>query len=104
MKRPRIVLTDAAVTDILEQADWYEQRADQKLAKRWGNAVTSTVLRIVENPRSGSPCPFKANALAGVRRMAVAGFHKHLVFYRLQGRELHVLRVIHGARDLETLF
>jgi hypothetical protein len=28
-------LTDGAASDILEQADWYEQRADARLSSRW---------------------------------------------------------------------
>jgi hypothetical protein len=38
--------------DINEQADWYEEKSDQKLAERWSKAVTSAVLRILKNPDS----------------------------------------------------
>jgi plasmid stabilization system protein ParE len=31
----QIVLTDAAVNDILEQADWYQENSGLKLARRW---------------------------------------------------------------------
>jgi plasmid stabilization system protein ParE len=37
-------------------------------------------------------------------RVPVTGFPKHLIFYKVEGREVFVLRVIHGARDLENLF
>lgn len=104
MKRPRIVLGDLAVADILEQAGWYEEQSGSKLARRWENAITSTVLRIVETPRAGSPCRFAAEELRDVRRVPVAGFPRHLVFYQFRGKEIFVLRVIHGARDLESLF
>jgi len=50
VKTPRITLTDLAVADILEQADWYEAQADRKLAKRWEEAVTSTLLRLGQHP------------------------------------------------------
>jgi len=29
---------------------------------------------------------------------------KHLLFYRIRGAEVLVLRIVHGARDLEKLF
>jgi len=99
-----ISLADEAVADILEQAEWYESQADYKLAERWENAVTSTLLRILAMPRSGRLCHFKSGALAGIRRMAVDDFPKHLVFYRFRGKELFVLRIVHGARDLDRLF
>jgi plasmid stabilization system protein ParE len=31
-------------------------------------------------------------------------FPKHLLFYRFAEEEVFVLRVVHGARDLENLF
>ncbi len=104
MKRQRITLSDAAVADILEQADWYESQADSKLAERWENAVTATLLRALENPRSGSLCRFKSEELRDVRRAFIKEFPKHLVFYRFRHKELFVLRIVHGARDLESLF
>ncbi|MGZ4878178.1 MAG: type II toxin-antitoxin system RelE/ParE family toxin [Candidatus Angelobacter sp.] len=31
-------------------------------------------------------------------------FPRHLVFYRLQNQEMVILRIVHGARDRESLF
>jgi toxin ParE1/3/4 len=104
VKRLRISLSDAAANDILEQADWYEEQANARLGKRWQSAVSQALLRIVKNPRSGSPCSFKASELRGVRRIGIAGFPRHLVFYQAEKDTLMILRVIHGARDLESLF
>ena len=50
MKRPRISLSDTAANDILEQADWYEEQANARLAKRWERAVSQALLRVVKNP------------------------------------------------------
>ncbi|HKR97150.1 MAG TPA: hypothetical protein VJW55_17380 [Candidatus Angelobacter sp.] len=58
--RRRIVITEAAAADILEQADWYQAQSDQKLAQRWQTAVTTTVLRIVEAPLTGALCQFNS--------------------------------------------
>ena len=104
MKARRITLTEAAAADVLEQAEWYEVQADLKLAKRWERAVTSTLLRILRAPNAGSPCSFRAPELRTARRVAVSGFPKHLVFYQPHGDEVIVLRIVHGARDLENLF
>ncbi len=104
MKRAGIRLSDAAVGDILEQAEWYEQHSGRVLARRWEGAVTSALLLIRKNPRSGSLCSFKADELRGVRRRSIQKFPKHLIFYQADGGEVLILRVIHGARDLESLF
>lgn len=104
MNRTKLCLSDVATNDILEQADWYRQHSGQALANRWESAVTAALLRIVENPNSGSLCRFSADELQGIRRMPIARFPKHLVFYRAESGEILILRVIHGARDLESLF
>jgi toxin ParE1/3/4 len=104
VKKTRIAFTDAALADILEQSDWYETQGDRSLAQRWEEAVTATLLRIAQRPRIGSRCSFTADELRGTRRLPVADFAKHLVFYQSRERKILVLRVVHGARDLESLF
>ena len=104
MKGAWLVLSDAAVADILEQADWYESQSGVPLAERWEKAVTSAVLRIVKNPDSGKPCKFHSSELRNLRRTTIAGFPKHLIFYRFSAGDVFILRVVHGARDLERLF
>ena len=104
MRAPRIVFSDAAMADILEQSDWYAAKSGRNLAERWEEGVTSTLLRIARRPRVGSPCQFGAEQLRGLRRLSVAGFPKHLIFYQAREGEILVLRVVHGARDLESLF
>ena len=73
------------------------------LARRWENEVTAALVRIEKNPRSGAKCGFSANELQGIRRMPIAGFPRHLIFYRAEEEEIRILRVVHGARDLESL-
>ena len=104
MKPRQIVLTDAAVNDILEQAAWYQEQSGLKLARRWEQAVTSVLLRLAATPAAGAPCTFKADELRCVRRISIPRFPKHLVFYRLEKHEMVILRIVHGARDLESLF
>jgi toxin ParE1/3/4 len=102
--KPRLRLSDAAISDILEQADWYAQRSSLALAERWENAVAAAFVRITKNPNAGAHCQFKAVELRGVRRMPISKFPKHLIFYRNDDNKVLVLRVVHGARDLESLF
>lgn len=82
MKTPSLVLSEAAVSDILEQADWYRQQSGPALARRWEKAVTSTVLGILQHPAAAPPCNFRSVELREVRRAAIAGFPKHLLFYK----------------------
>ena len=104
MKNRRLVFSDAAVADVSEQADWYSAQSGPHLARRWEKAVTLAVSLSVRRPAAGAPCAFRAPALQDVRRMTISGFPKHLLFYRFNDEEVFVLRVLHGARDLEPLF
>jgi toxin ParE1/3/4 len=104
VKALKIVFSDAAVSDILEQMDWYAEMGGHDLAKRWNESVTSTLLRIAGAPGIGARCLFRAKDLRGTRRLVVIGFPKHLIFYKAGKTHILVLRVVHGARDLESLF
>lgn len=103
MKRSRLRFSDAAADDILDQADWYRAQSGTTLAKRWEREVTLATRRIVRNPKSGSLCTFRSEALSGVRRMRIEKFSRHLIFYQTAEGEITILRVLHGARDLEAL-
>jgi plasmid stabilization system protein ParE len=103
MNRAKLRLTEVAVSDIQEQADWYEQRSDHALARRWENEVTAALIRIERHPRSGAKCSFSAYELQEIRRMSVTGFPRHLIFYRAKKEEIRILRILHGTRDLESL-
>jgi toxin ParE1/3/4 len=104
VKRSSIRFSDLAVADLLEQADWYASQSGLRLTKRWDKAVTATLLRISAVPGAGTLCRFKADQLQGTRRMLIAGFPRHLIFYQIEPEGILVLRVVHGARDLEPLF
>ena len=54
-------LSEAAATDINEQADWYEEKSDRKLAERWSKAVTSADL---EKSAVGRAMPIQADRAA----------------------------------------
>lgn len=103
MKTHRLVLSDAAAADIVEQADWYSAQSGKQLAARWEDAVTSAIMRVLHRPNAGTPCQFHASELHDLRRAAIPGFPKHLLFYRIDRDEVLIVRVVHGARDLEPL-
>ena len=104
MKRLRLEITDTALSDILEQADWYTTRSTEDLAVRWEEAVSATMLFVLDHPSSAPLCGFQRPALADVRRTTIRDFPRHLIFYRVHRSTLIILRVVHGARDLESLF
>lgn len=103
MTKNRLVVSDAAATDVVEQADWYSTQSGKDLAERWEAAVTSAIMRALHRPSTGTPCHFQAAELHDLRRTAISGFPRHLLFYRFDRRVVFILRVVHGARNLEAL-
>jgi toxin ParE1/3/4 len=67
-------------------------------------AVERAVRRLAEAPGIGASIEHPQPSFAGARRWQVPGFRNHLIFYREREAELQVLRIVHGARDLEPLF
>ena len=54
------------------------------------------------NPHAGAEYPVPNRRLGGLRKWAIDGFRKYLIFYRVTTDAIQVLRVVHGARDLPT--
>jgi plasmid stabilization system protein ParE len=53
----------------------------------------------------GSHRGFYNPALDDLRMMRLQNFKNYLIFYRTSGGDkLEVIRIVHGARDLPTLF
>ncbi|WP_309736773.1 type II toxin-antitoxin system RelE/ParE family toxin [Chamaesiphon sp. OTE_75_metabat_556] len=41
--------------------------------------------------------------IVNIRKWAVKGFKKYLIFYRYDDEKLEILRIIHATRDLELI-
>lgn len=101
----KIRITELAAHAIVDQAAYYSTRQDELLAARWEIAVEQAIESLLKMPERGSLCHFDSARLKALRRISVAGFPQHLVFYQyIRGpRIVRVVHVLHGARDLETI-
>jgi toxin ParE1/3/4 len=60
--------------------------------------IEARALRVGEFPHAGPPRPQWGEGI----RIAVHG--KYLIIYRVRDETVQILRVLHGARDLDALF
>ena len=97
-----IVVQPAAEQDLDEHAD-YLAESSFETAVRFSRAVAETFQQIASLPMMGSPRRFRNPALVGLRMWRVRGFESYLIFYRPTDDGIEVLRVLHGARDIEAL-
>lgn len=79
-------------------------RNNVSAALRFLDAAEETFANLLHSPELGIVGEFRSPRLTGVRRWRIDGFENYLVFYRILDRGIEVIRVIHGARDIEALF
>jgi toxin ParE1/3/4 len=73
--------------------------ADQVL-----EAAFATFEALGKMPGMGRRRAFRHSELRDLRSFTVEGFRNYLIFYRLESNGVEIVRVLHGGRDLDTLF
>ena len=99
----RIVVTPPAGRDLDEQF-LYIAQSSSDAAVRYFRAAEATFNQLAASPHLGGVVEFRNAQLTGLRVWRIRGFEKHLIFYRLIEHGIEVVRVLHGARDIEAVF
>lgn len=99
----KFTLSPAAQED-LDQIHAYISEDNPEAADRVLEAALATFQDLARMPDMGRPRIFKHSELSGIRSLRVAGFRNYLVFYRSEAGGVSIVRVLHGARDLDALF
>jgi toxin ParE1/3/4 len=100
---PRYSVSPAADQDLDDQAGYLAQAASLETALRFYDAAATTFAKIACNPGMGERRASARLRLADLRVGRVEGFEKHLIFYRPTDDGIEIVRVLHGARDLDRL-
>ena len=102
MKR-HLVILPLARFDLYEIGLYLSER-DLDVSKRFNRAVDRTLEYLLESPESGERRDYSNPEYANMRVWQVSGFRNYLIFYRVNDTDITVVRVIHGARDYDTMF
>ncbi|KYC37847.1 plasmid stabilization protein [Scytonema hofmannii PCC 7110] len=93
----RVIRTPLAKNDLKEIwnyiADYSEERADSLL-----RVLDEKMQKLAQFPLMGKE---RAEILDGLRSFPV---NNYIIFYRPIDKGIEVIRVLHGARDIESLF
>jgi toxin ParE1/3/4 len=100
----RVVKRIAAKRDLSDHFVFLGENASVDVARRFLAAVDSSLQALARMPEMGPSHIFRNPRFAGVRMLPVGGFERYLIFYRPARDGIEVLRVLHGARDIESLF
>lgn len=98
----RIKRTPKAKQDLLEHV-LYLAQDNPEVAERFIEATELAFEKLAQTPRMGAVQEFRSPKLNGIRRWAVPGFRNHLIFYRPTKTGVEIVRVIHGAQDVERV-
>lgn len=87
----------------LEDHTRYLAEEDLAVALRFSDAVVDAITTLREHPQIGASRQMKSPRLAGLRIWPVPRFERWLIFYVPTDTVVHIVRVLHGARDVTTL-
>ena len=94
----RFAVTPAAKADLTEIAKYIRERGSPEAAKRVGEELRRTMRRLADMPGMGHLR--KDLADESLRFWSV---YSYLILYRPESSPLQVVRVLHGARDVEAI-
>ena len=100
----RVRIRPQALRDLTEQGAYLAENAGLETALRFYEAAEETFRLLAAHPEMGRAREFRNPRLAGVRMCLIKGFGKHLIFSRRTKDGVEIVRVMHGARDIEKLF
>lgn len=87
----------------LEDHITYFGQFDSRLGERFLSAVEQAFVQLGEVPEIGQVEDVLAERAVGIRRWHIPEFRNYLIFYRISDSHLEIIRILHGARDLEPL-
>ncbi len=99
----RIEIRPQAYVDLAEIAEFLA-KTSPAAARRFLLAAEATFDWLSINSGAGAIYGFEHALATDVRAWRVQRFKNHLIFYREVSRGIQVVRVLHGARDIDAIF
>jgi toxin ParE1/3/4 len=100
---PRIHVQPAADRDLGDQAGYLAVEAGLETALRFYDAASTTFENIARMPGIGEKRESPNPRLIGLRVWRIEGFKNHLIFYRPADDGIEIVRILHGARDIDSI-
>ena len=88
----------------LEEIATYIGQDNEAAANRFMSAAMSAFRILLATPNIGTRVESDDPRLAGLRRRLIPRHRNYLIFYRKTGDAIEIVRILHGARDIERIF
>lgn len=99
----RIIKTDLALTDLEEQAEYLRLRSPRS-ALRFLDAAEALFRQLASMPGLGEPFETANPFFQDLRCFPIPKFPSQIVYYKPLRDGIIVIRVLHGARDVDRIF
>ena len=100
----RRVIWRAVAEQDLTEAYLHIGAESPEAAERLLDAVEGAVALLLENPEVGQPREFRSPRAQGLRSWMPRDFPNYLIFYKVAGDDIEIVRFLHGARELPPFF
>lgn len=100
----KVLYRRASREDVIRQFRYYLVERDlPEVAVRFRDAVRQTV-EFLRRPMVGARYRLGGSQFHNLRSWPIVGFEAIRIFYVADSEALHVIRVLHGKRDLGRIF
>lgn len=93
---PELIISEDAVLDVVQQAAYYRDQGSPDTASRWLIRTRKTFAYVAAHPEMGE------EVRPGLRASRVEKFKRHAVYYHSTAAQVVIVRVLHGAADLDA--
>jgi toxin ParE1/3/4 len=100
---PGLSVLPLADRDLDEQAGYLARQVSLETVLHFYDAAAATFEKLARMPGIGERRDSTKPRLAELRVWRVEGFEKHLISYRPSGNGIDIVRVLHGARDIDRV-
>ena len=100
----KVLYRQTASDDIVRQFRYYLLTAEApEIALRFREAVRRTIQSLSQNSNVGPRYSSGNPRLQNLRSWPVAGFEAIRIYYALDEDALHIIRILHGKRDVRRI-
>jgi toxin ParE1/3/4 len=96
-----VIIRDRATQDLRQQANYILAIGNRDAAERFLESAEYAFNQLAIAPNIGKIVALPDIAM--IRRWRIKNFTDYLIFYRIKEDQVEILRVLHGARDLENI-
>ncbi|MBD2597682.1 type II toxin-antitoxin system RelE/ParE family toxin [Nostoc spongiaeforme FACHB-130] len=98
----KIVITPKASLDI-DECFAYIAQQNPDTALLFFDSVRETFAQLARMPGMGSRYLVENIRLQGLRKWAVKGFKKYLIFYFEKDESINIVRILYAGQDIENI-